>query len=67
MNILADGRVYPCVCFVDTGDWFSLDPRCSGDPVAQGFISVCFMLREDVTTRAQSGFAEAISADPATR
>lgn len=117
VNILADGGVYPCVCFVDkapalgninerplgeilhdpaswqfywgltgrnetcsacsmvdvcgggsraasftdTGDWFSLDPRCSGDPVAQGFIPVCFMLREDVTTRSQSGFAEAIS------
>lgn len=114
VNILADGRVYPCVCFVDDapalgninerplgdilhdpaswrfywsmtarsatcdacamadpcgggsrsasmaerGDWFALDPRCSGDPQAQGFIPVCFMLREDLATKAKSGFAE---------
>jgi len=46
-----------------TGDWFSLDPRCSGDPVAQGFIPVCFMLREDLTTHLRSGFAEAIGSE----
>jgi len=116
VNILADGRVYPCVCFVDgapalgnvnerplaeilhdpaswrfywsltamndtcgacsmagpcgggsraasraeRGDWFALDPRCSGDPQAQGFIPVCFMLREDLATKARGGFAEPV-------
>jgi len=120
VNVLADGRVYPCVCFVDkapalgnvnerplgdilhdprgwrfywgltdtndtcagcgelarcgggsraaslaaSGDWFALDPRCTGDPLAQGYIPVCFMLREDVTTRARSGFAEAVPPAP---
>lgn len=120
VNVLADGRVYPCVCFVDkapalgnvnerplgdilhdprswrfywgltdtnttcagcgeldrcgggsraaswtaAGDWFALDPRCTGDPTTQGYIPVCFMLREDVTTRARSGFAEAVPSTP---
>jgi radical SAM protein with 4Fe4S-binding SPASM domain len=118
VNILADGRVYPCVCFVDvapplgdvrerslpdilhdprgwafyqsltemnptcrscdlvgacqggnraasmiaSGDWFALDPRCSGDPQAQGFMPLCWMLREDLTTATRSGFAEDLSA-----
>jgi radical SAM protein with 4Fe4S-binding SPASM domain len=114
VNILADGRVYPCVCFLDEGpplgnvydrpladilhdprswsfywsmqalnetcqacsrlgscrggnralskivrrDWFALDPRCSGDPEAQGFMPLCFMLRENVSSGKRSGFAE---------
>ncbi len=120
VNILADGRVYPCVCFIDgapplgninerplaeilhdpaswrfywsmtatndtcgacsmvgpcgggsraasraeRGDWFALDPRCSGEPEVQGFIPVCFMLREDLATKARSGFAEPVPGDP---
>ena len=46
------------------GDWFELDPRCSGDPEQQGFMPVCYMLREDVRTRSQSGFAEAVPESP---
>jgi radical SAM protein with 4Fe4S-binding SPASM domain len=117
VNVLADGRVYPCVCFADvgpplgnihrrpladlladpeawafyrslaapadacrgcprlaecgggskalsrtlTGDWFRLDPRCSGDPRAQRFYPLCFMLRENITTRSRRGFAEHFS------
>ncbi|MEA3334276.1 MAG: radical SAM protein [Chloroflexota bacterium] len=117
VNILSDGRVYPCVCFLDEapalgnvfdssleeilfspdswdfywsmkginqacagcskldtcrggsralsrfalGDWFALDPRCSGDPQAQGFIPLCFMVRENVATRVHSGFAERVT------
>jgi radical SAM protein with 4Fe4S-binding SPASM domain len=117
VNILADGRVYPCVCFIDEGpplgnihqrslgeilhdpagwafywsmrplnatcaacqqagrcrggsralskvfsqDWFALDPRCSGEPRAQGFIPLCFMLRENVTSGSRSGFAEKVA------
>ncbi len=116
VNILADGRVYPCVCFLDVApplgnvydrplaeilhdprswgfywrltranatcascerlgacgggskalsktlldDWLALDPRCSGDPAAQGFIPLCFMCRESVTTGTRSGFAEKV-------
>ena len=114
VNVLADGRVYPCVCFVDvapplgnirqrslpdilqdprawafyqelqatetgcrfceqfehcgggskalsrttTGDWFRLDPRCTGDPRAQRFYPLCFMLRENIATGTRRGFAE---------
>ena len=114
VNILADGRVHPCVCLIDEapplgnifersladilhdpagwsfyydllrlnatcrrcdladacrggcrsfskaadGDWFALDPRCSGDPKAQGFMPVCFMLRENIVTGSRSGFQE---------
>jgi radical SAM protein with 4Fe4S-binding SPASM domain len=114
LNILADGRVYPCVCFIDVapplgnvhdrslgeilhdpagwafywslravnetcracpmvdpcrggsransrivrGEWLALDPRCSGDPRGQGFVPVCFMLREDLTAKAYSGFED---------
>lgn len=114
VNVLADGRVLPCICFADVGpalgnihdrplaeilhdpaswefyhrmnvpgavcsrcgelarcgggsrpmsrlfqgDYFALDPRCSGDPDAQGYIPVCFMCREDVATGGRSGFAE---------
>lgn len=117
VNVLADGRVYPCVCFIDegpplgnvherplgeilddpagwdfyfrlrtlnstcaaceasgrcrggskalsriaTGDWFALDPRCSGDPRAQGFLPVCFMQRENIVTGSRSGFAERLA------
>ena len=39
-------------------DWFALDPRCSGEPRAQGFMPVCFMLRENVDTGTRSGFQE---------
>lgn len=116
VNLLADGRVFPCVCFIDdgpalgnvherpladmlhdpaswafyhglqpvnatcghcslvgacrggsralsryaSGDWSALDPRCSGDPHAQQFMPVCFMLRENIATRSQSGFAERV-------
>jgi len=119
VNILADGRVYPCVCFIDQApplgnilarplseilhdaaswafywslaatnstcktcfllpqcrggsralskivaeDWFAIDPRCSGHPQAQGFMPVCFMLRENVTTGTRSGFAEQVLAE----
>ena len=122
LNVLADGRVYPCVCFIDVApplgnvyerpladllhdprgwtfyrsltalndtcrrcpmvrpcgggsransrirrdDWFALDPRCSGDPVAQRFIPVCFMLREELSQKIYSGFEEATAGrDPA--
>ncbi|MBM3483570.1 MAG: radical SAM protein [Alphaproteobacteria bacterium] len=115
VNILADGRVYPCVCLVDeappigniferplhemledpagwtfygglasglnsvcrscelldacrggcrsfsragANDWFAMDPRCSGAPRVQGFMPVCFMLRENVDTGTRSGFQE---------
>jgi radical SAM protein with 4Fe4S-binding SPASM domain len=117
VNILADGRVYPCVCFIDEApplgnvyldslanilkdprgwdyywslrkansicqncdkfadcrggsralskfmkdDWFALDPRCTGEPHIQGFIPLCFMVRENVVTRIHSGFAEHVS------
>lgn len=117
VNILADGRVYPCVCFIDVapplgnvtdrplgdilhdpqgwrfyrsiaavnetcrgcgmfepcqggnraasmiqrGDWMALDPRCTGDPVAQGYVPLCWMLREDLSTAVRSGFAEDVS------
>lgn len=120
VNVLSNGDVFPCVCFVDEGpalgnvydrdlaeilhdprawefywnmqqvgeacsgcrllddcnggnrpaskvmrgDWFELDPRCSGDPEQQGFMPVCYMLREDVRTRSQSGFAEAVPESP---
>ncbi|HEX2046204.1 MAG TPA: radical SAM protein [Acidimicrobiales bacterium] len=113
VNILSDGSVYPCVCFIDVAPplgnildrpladvlhdpagwdfywsmrelnptctacpkvdacqggsraasrvlgrgFFDLDPRCTGDPVAQGFIPLCFMLRENVSTAARGGFA----------
>jgi radical SAM protein with 4Fe4S-binding SPASM domain len=117
VNILADGRVYPCVCLVDeappigniferplkeiledpagwdfyyglangfndacrscelldacrggcksfsraaSNDWFALDPRCGGSPRLQGFMPVCFMLRENVDTGTRSGFQEHI-------
>jgi radical SAM protein with 4Fe4S-binding SPASM domain len=42
-------------------DWNALDPRCSGDPVQQGFVPVCFMQRENVVTGSRSGFAEKIA------
>ena len=42
-------------------DWDALDPRCSGDPVKQGFVPVCFMQRENVVTGSRSGFAEKIA------
>lgn len=117
VNVLADGRVYPCVCFTDvgpplgnihvrplgeiladpeawafyraleraespcrqceqfrhcgggskalsrtlTGDWFRLDPRCCGDPRAQRFYPLCFMLRENIATGTRRGFAEHFS------
>lgn len=44
-----------------TGDWDTLDPRCSGDPHEQGFVPVCFMQRENVVTGSRSGFAEKIA------
>ena len=46
---------------ISTGDWNALDPRCSGDPDAQGFVPVCFMQRENVVTGSRSGFAEKIA------
>jgi radical SAM protein with 4Fe4S-binding SPASM domain len=114
LNILADGRVYPCVCFIDVapplgnvherglaeilhdpaswtfywsmrtvnatcaacpmvdpcgggnrpssravrGDWLAMDPRCGGDPYAQGFVPLCFMLREQLGTGLYSGFED---------
>jgi radical SAM protein with 4Fe4S-binding SPASM domain len=42
------------------GDWFALDPRCSGEPHAQVFRPVCFMLRENIATGSQSGFTERV-------
>jgi radical SAM protein with 4Fe4S-binding SPASM domain len=121
LNILADGRVYPCVCFIDVGpplgnvherplaemlhdpaswafywsmeavsatcracpmlapcgggnrpssralrgDWLALDPRCSGDPRAQRFVPLCFMLRERLETGAYSGFEDGTTPVPA--
>jgi len=41
-----------------TGDWFRLDPRCSGNPSAQRFYPLCFMLRENIATGTRRGFAE---------
>jgi len=117
VNVLADGRVYPCVCLIDeapplgniyerplrellddpagwrfyyelagrfspscggcelldacrggckafskaaSNDWFTLDPRCAGAPRAQGFMPVCFMLRENVDSGTRSGFQERV-------
>lgn len=48
---------------IGTGDWNALDPRCSGDPHAQGFIPVCFMQRENIVTGSRSGFAERVPDD----
>jgi radical SAM protein with 4Fe4S-binding SPASM domain len=44
-------------------DWDALDPRCGGDPDAQGFIPICFMQRENIVTGARSGFAERLAGD----
>ena len=117
VNVLADGRVFPCVCLIDEArplgniferplneiledpagwdfyyglandvsgacrqcelldtcrggcksfskaaenDWFALDPRCGGAPRVQGFMPVCFMVRENVDTGTRSGFQEHI-------
>jgi radical SAM protein with 4Fe4S-binding SPASM domain len=40
------------------GEWFGLDPRCTGDVTAQGFFPLCVMQREDIQTGTVEGFAE---------
>jgi AdoMet-dependent heme synthase len=48
---------------IGAGSWDALDPRCSGDPHAQGFIPICFMQRENIVTGSRSGFAERVPGD----
>jgi radical SAM protein with 4Fe4S-binding SPASM domain len=48
---------------IATGEWDALDPRCGGDPLAQRFIPICFMQRENIRTGARSGFAERVDDD----